>query len=58
MCVTIFMCVCVHAGRKTGSRSTALVLLCEKGSASAHVRHGKWGLGPEEPEVGLDPGEL
>lgn len=48
----------MHAERKTGSRSLALVLLCEKGSASTHVCHGKGGMGPEEPEVGLDPGEL
>ena len=33
------------------------MFLCETASASASVSDGKWGLGPEEPEVGLDPGE-
>lgn len=52
------MCTRMHAERKTGSRSTAFVFLCEKVSASVHVSNGKWGLGLEELEVGLDPGEL
>lgn len=58
MCVNLYVSVCVCAERKTGSRSTALLFLCGKASASARVSDGKWGLGPEEPEVGLDPGEL
>ena len=62
MCVCVCVCVCVcaraRAERKTGSRPTAFVFLCEKASASARVSDGKWGLGLEEPEVGLDPGEL
>lgn len=24
----------------------------------AYASDGKWGLGPEQPELGLDPGEL
>ena len=34
------------------------MFLCGKASASASVSDEKWGLGPEEPEVGLDPREL
>ena len=51
-CVSVCMCACAEG--KTGS----FVFLCETASASARVSDGKWGLGPEEPEVGLDPGEL
>ena len=45
------MCACAEG--KTGS----FVFLCETASASARVSDGKRGLGPEEPEVGPDPGE-
>ena len=33
------------------------MFLCEKASASARVSDEKWGLEPEEPEVGPDPRE-
>lgn len=56
MCVCV--CACVRTDRKTRSSSSALVFLYEKPLARAHVSDGKWGLGPEEPEVGLDSGEL
>lgn len=63
MCLGLCVSVCVCTERKTGSGSTALLFLCGKASASAYVHDGKWDSGvtaawPEEPEVGLDPGEL
>lgn len=48
----------MHAEAKTKSSPTALVLSCEKASASTHDSDGKWRLGPEQAELGLDPGEL
>ena len=38
-CMCVYACVC--AERKTGSRPTAFVFLCEKASASARVSDGK-----------------
>ena len=42
---------------RTASARPSGVFLCETASASARVSDGKRGLGPEEPEVGPDPGE-
>lgn len=41
MCVCVCVYASVRAERKTGSRPTAFVFLCEKASASARVSDGK-----------------
>lgn len=57
MCVAAGGGVCMQK-EKQDLGLTAFVFLCKKASASVHVSNGKWGLGLEELEVGLDPGEL